>query len=222
MRQLTSLFLLLTLSSTAAAGPFSKAAKVEAEPSASPAAYVDPITLEADYSDAWRAYLTERRALQVERLTAYADEGVFPINANVPGLANLFMDEQGRRCAMAHLIWEDGEENLVKVYAAVDNDVRLGEVTEGALLDWMLTSGLTQQEAAFIQVPDFQVRQDLPVFTQEQLITMEQQRLRQHFASAVQQVEQYSEQSMEAALERLGERVQTPPPAWTPAAPEAS
>ena len=212
MRHLTALFFLASLSSTALAGPFSKESRVNLEPANSPALQEELAEAEADYSEAWRAYLTERRALQVERLTAYADDGVFPVNTSEPGLVNLFMDEEGRRCAMAHLIWEDGEKNLVKVYASIDNDVRLGEITDGGLFDWMLTSGLTQQEAAFIQVPDFRVGPQLPLATQEQLITMEQQRLRQHFTAAILQVEHYSEHSVDAALLRLGDKVLSPPP----------
>ena len=173
---------------------------------------VDPVTLEADYSDAWGAYLAERRAMQVERLRAYAEAGVFPRNTSTPGLANVFMDKDGRRCGMAHLMWEDGYDNLVKVTAAVHNDVELGDVTDGKLLDWMLTSGLTQAEVAFIQEPDFQLEVMLEPVLREQLVAAEDARLRNHFLTSALQLEAYGAASLEAAVEALGERTSEPPP----------
>ena len=209
MRQLTTLVLLLSLSTAAAAGPFSKRAERIAERNATPVAQVDEV---ADYSDAWRAYLGERREVQLERLNAYAADGVFPVNTQIEGLTNLFMDGEGRRCAMAHLIWEDGEQDVVNHYAATNNGVLLGEVTDGPLHDWMLTSGLTQTEAAFIQGPDFQVNFILPQEIQLQLVDQEQERLRAHFAAAALQVEVYGDTSLDAAVQALGDRVQQPPP----------
>lgn len=220
MRTLAPLALLLCLSSSALASPVAKHAPAESP--ATPAEYIDLAMLEAENAQAWRDYLTERRSVQLQRLKAYADDGVFPVNQEVPGLANLFMDEQGRRCAMAHLIWEDGQQNLVKVYASIDNDVLLGEVTDGPLLDWILTSGLTQEEAAFIQEPDFEVSASLELPVQEMLIAQEQARLRQHFSAAAKQVEVYGARSLDAAMEALGDRVLTPPPSSTTQAPDAA
>lgn len=123
---------------------------------------------------------------------------------------------------MAHLIWEDGEQDLVRLSAATQNGVLLGDVSEGPLLDWMLTSGLTQAEAAFIQGPDFQVNFQLPQEIQVELITQEQARLREHFTAAAAQVEVYGETSLDAALKALGDRVQQPPPTRTTQAPGAA
>ena len=195
-------FLSLSPAYAVAASPASAAAAAEA------------------HTEAWRAYLEVRRATQLANLRAYAEAGSFPVNDDQPGLLNIFMDEEGRRCAMANLIWEDGEAALVRRTARTDNAVLLGEVTEGPLLDWILESGLTQEEVAFIQEPDFFIGRELPMLTQEQLISSEQQRLRAHFLAAAGQLEAYGGESIEVALDRLGaERLASaPPPAFLAAA----
>jgi len=165
-----------------------------------------------DHTDAWRSYLTDRRNQQIARLEAYADAGVFPLNNDSPGLVNIFMDEEGRRCAMANLIWQDGNRGLVKRTARTNNALLLGEVEDGPLMDWILTSGLTQDEVAFVQEPDFFIRDDFQVKEDRQLlVAAEQTRLRAHFAAAAQQLKAYGPMSIEEAIDALGDRVQERP-----------
>src|SRR5262245_10437130 len=55
-----------------------------------------------------RRELAARRAVQIERLRAYREAGVFPRNLTRPALANIFVDERGVRCAVANLATLDG------------------------------------------------------------------------------------------------------------------
>jgi len=167
---------------------------------------------EADHTDAWRQHLAAERAVQIERLRSYASAGVFPVNDDQPGLLNIFMDEQGRRCGMAELIWQSGESALVWQTAQAHNDVRLGDVTDGPLVEWILTHGLTQEEVAFVQEPDFFISNELPIDDQQLMLAAEQQRLRAHFMTAAAQLDAYNDDSLEIAVSRLGERVHSPPP----------
>ena len=168
--------------------------------------------VQTDHTDAWRAHLTQRRTVQLQRLRNYADAGVFPVNDESSGLLNIFVDEQGRRCAMADLIWQDGEQALVRRTSHTDNALLLGEVTDGPLMAWILESGLTQSEVAFVQEPDFFISQELPPGDQLQRLTREQDRHSSHFTAAADNIEMYTDASIEAALEALGERVAGPPP----------
>lgn len=172
---------------------------------------IDSLAEQVDHAEAWRAHLAAQRAVHIDRLRAYADAGTFPLNDETPGLLNIFVDEQGRRCAMANLIWLDGERALVSATARTHNGIRLGEVTDGPLMDWITTSGLTREEVAFVQEPDFFISQDLPVIDQEMLIAAEQARLSSHFSAAADQLELYSADSIAVALERLGDRIEQPP-----------
>jgi hypothetical protein len=58
-------------------------------------------------------------------------------------------------------IAKDGLEDLVNKTGRENNNIRLADVTSGPLMDWMLTSGFTQEELVMIQWPTF--AQDDPV-----------------------------------------------------------
>jgi hypothetical protein len=51
------------------------------------------------------------------------------------------------------MIDRDGQHDLVMKTAATSNQIRLLDVTDGPLLDWILTSGLTLEEIDLIQAP---------------------------------------------------------------------
>ena len=179
---------------------------VDAPPAEAAAATTDP-------TEAWRALLAARRATNIARLRAYADAGVFPRNVQQPGMLSLFLDEEGRPCAMAHLIQASGHDDLVRRTAEQDNHVQLGAVADGPLLAWILTSGLTQEEAALVQEPDmFLGGLDDPA-VQQVVLEAEVDRLRAHFHAAALQLEARSDVGLETALSRLGERARTAPPA---------
>lgn len=186
---------------------------VAAPPAAPPAAVaVSEGTRPADYSAAWRRYLAAERRLQISRLHTYRLQGVFPRNDSQPGMLNIFVDASGVHCAMANLIARSGHETLALDTARSDNATRLGEVHDGALMDWMLTSGLTQEEAAFVQEPDDYIPQNLQRDIEASRLETERQRLQTHFAQAEQRLRRDTRLSLAVAFARLGDRVHSPPP----------
>ena len=180
-----------------------------------------------DHTEAWRTTLAARRAARVQNLRVYATRRQFPLNLGEPGLAHVFMDHRGVRCAMAELIWQSGAKDLVMHYVETDNDVVIAEQTDGPLIDWVLTSGLTMEEVAFVQVPGFNVSEweetggprapvARAVDPDKRALAVETQRRRAHFRMALRQLEVSEPASLDLAIERLGDRVYTPPPSDAP------
>jgi hypothetical protein len=97
--------------------------------------------------------LAKRRDRNVKAFQTYAAKQQYPENHIVDGEINIWIDGQGRRCAAAQMIWASGAKALVEQQAADDNFIRLANVTEGPLMDWILTSGLTHDEVVLIQRP---------------------------------------------------------------------
>jgi hypothetical protein len=149
----------------------------------------------------WRARLAERRKIAIQRLHDYWVAGVFPQNRTQNVMQRVFRDDAGRLCAMANLIHLSGDDKLVDATAKNDNFVFLGDVKSGPLMDWMLTSGLTQEEIAFVQEPDF-VYQEAPA-----AVDLEQQRLRAHFQQAENWLTQNTDKSLDTAVDRLMPRL---------------
>jgi len=93
------------------------------------------------------------RAVHLEQLAAYRKRGVFPKNRLFRGRAvPHFIDADGTRCAMAHLIEQTGKRDLVESIARERNYARvreLGDLPE--LATWLEANGLTLAEAARIQ-----------------------------------------------------------------------
>jgi hypothetical protein len=100
-----------------------------------------------------RAKLAERRKQNLERFRAYQAKGVYPQNTYLEGTLNVWIDETGNLCAAATIIHADGHEELVKIVGDRANFIKLGDVTQGPLMDWMLTSGFTKEEVVAIQRP---------------------------------------------------------------------
>jgi hypothetical protein len=102
---------------------------------------------------AHRATLAEHRALQISRLHAYLENGVFPLNPTATTTPrHMFKDAAGTRCAVANLIFLDGHGALVDKMAMTHNDVVVADEASGSPLhDWVLTSGLTNEEVRAIQ-----------------------------------------------------------------------
>jgi hypothetical protein len=99
--------------------------------------------------------LAARREHNLTSFRIYRNRGVYPHNMVRPGPLNVWRDPDGHLCAAATILLDDGQSELVKHIADIDNNIRLLDVTEGALMDWMLTSGLTVEEIDRIQVPGF-------------------------------------------------------------------
>jgi hypothetical protein len=108
-------------------------------------------------SDAARARLKKvlaaHRAKNVGAFRAYARRGVYPHNYINNGALNVWIDNDGHMCAAATMIFRSGAKSLVRQTAKDNNYIRLADVTDGPLMDWILTSGLTHAEVIAIQAP---------------------------------------------------------------------
>jgi hypothetical protein len=164
----------------------------------------------ADHQAEWRSYLTAQRKLELQRLDEYGKAGQFAMadsRVDGRGLRFVWRDGSGRLCAMAHLVAKSGREDLVEKVASTDNSLQLANVKDGELYEWMLRSGLTQEEIQLVQFPGFSLQQrDL------QTMAIEIQRKKEHFANVVVILRETSDKSVEVALARLGDRARNVPP----------
>jgi hypothetical protein len=97
-----------------------------------------------------RDELAHRRTQQIQRLHDYRVAAVFPTDSS-GNLISVFRDQRGRPCPMAALIEQSGDRALVDRVVVENNGLRLVNVHDGPLMDWMVSSGLTQQEVELIQ-----------------------------------------------------------------------
>lgn len=100
-----------------------------------------------------RAKLAKHRALEIERLEAYAAAGKFPLNTTSAAPIHQLKDANGTYCAVANLAVKDGMQDAVDQASKTHNDLLFGEVKDGTLYSWILTTGLTQEELTQIQAP---------------------------------------------------------------------
>ena len=94
--------------------------------------------------------LAGSRARLIGWLHDYREAGVFPSDAMGHPIS-VFVDDRGVRCPMAELLHKTGRDDLVEAVHREANAVRLADVREGPLHDWMLTSGLTGEEISLVQ-----------------------------------------------------------------------
>jgi len=97
------------------------------------------------------AALREQRLLQIERLSTYRDRAVFPRNGFVPDLSPVFIDADGRACAVAYLMIEAGARDLAERVAGQENLAYLPEIATPGVARWIEESGLDAEECALIQ-----------------------------------------------------------------------
>lgn len=100
-----------------------------------------------------RAALAEARATNLARFRAYHRASSYPANRASAAPLNVWRDDDGRLCAAATMIYASGLHEVVERTAVDANFIKLADVREGALFDWILVSGFTQTEVATIQVP---------------------------------------------------------------------
>ncbi|HWO18336.1 MAG TPA: hypothetical protein VNO30_06155 [Kofleriaceae bacterium] len=156
-----------------------------------------------------RAKLREQRAANLARFRAYRTAGVYPSNVYTPGLANVWRDQEGHFCAAATIIRASGRVSLVEATAAQNNSIRLADVSSGPLFDWILTSGLTQDEIALIQRPFMPVTKRpaiepaRPIVVDAQLRAAETRRLARLYAEIEGKLIASEGRSLELATERL-------------------
>jgi hypothetical protein len=94
--------------------------------------------------------LAKQRAISLQRIRDYLAAAVYPLDEQGRP-TSIFRDAEGRLCAMAYLIDASGRRDLVDEVVRTNNKLKLADVKDGPLMDWMLGSGLTQEEIAMVQ-----------------------------------------------------------------------
>lgn len=151
--------------------------------------------------------LALRRAEQIARLHDYAARGEFPINTYISSRrVPVFVDRGGTACAVGHLMRCSGADETVSAIARANNHVRVMDVTNGPLVEWILASGLTQEECALIQPtydPSMRMRTPPEVLESEKILLAQMERLRIHFTAVEEKLRADSKKSLQTALSRL-------------------
>lgn len=92
------------------------------------------------------------RTRHLDTLRAYWQAGIFPRNTASPShRIPVFIDDDGRSCAVAHLMMADGHADAAYAIADRENLAYVPDMTSPELARWLPTTGLTAQEAAWIQ-----------------------------------------------------------------------
>lgn len=181
-------------------------------PSTNTVDVADPGRIDApDEHLAARVRLAKNRARHLDQLHAYWKAGVFPRNEELPIIGNIWRDSNGHLCAAANLIHLDGYGELVDRTAKENNFIRLADVREGDLHEWILQSGFTQEEVAMIQAPYIPAVQIS--------VAEERARLQARLADVEERLRDDTEQSLAIALRKLAQlqpdRLAYAPPAVT-------
>jgi hypothetical protein len=200
------------------------AARSFATPPGLPAAGADPISAEIRLPDpaprppkpahpdvdraAVRRALAANRAKAIQLFRAYHKRGIYPHNTFTDGSLNVWLDAEGRLCAAATIIagWSAELREQVLAQADLDNFIRLVDVEGGWLMDWILTSGLTQEELVAIQLPFEPVGRDLQIIEptpDPRLARRADKKLRAAYAKIDRMLVEQGRASLELAVDRL-------------------
>jgi hypothetical protein len=156
-----------------------------------------------------RAELIKARHRNLDAFRAYMKKGVYPSNVYQDGALNVWRDQDGHFCAAATIIRASGQTELVERVADQNNFIRLADVTQGPLMDWMLTSGFTQQELVAIQKPFMPVATQPepapvdPVVVDAKLRAAETARLRDVYTQVERDLVKNENKSLDLAVDRL-------------------
>ena len=152
-----------------------------------------------------RAALVKARAKNIAAFRAYQQAGVFPSNTFSADKLNVWVDAEGHLCAAATIIKASGQFDLVTRTGEQTNFIRLADVEQGPLMDWILTSGLTQDEVAAIQEPFRPVmgEQPQPVLVDAELRKAEDKRLVAKYRAVDKMLVKNQKASLDAATTRL-------------------
>jgi hypothetical protein len=152
-----------------------------------------------------RTKLAAQRAANLARFRAYQQGGVFPSNTFDTRKLNVWMDADGHLCAAATIINASGQTDLVQQVAEQTNFIRLAAVKQGPLMDWILTSGLTQDEIAAIQEPFMPVTRQQPEIDPK-LRAAETARLIKKYKAVDAMIVRNAKKSLDLAVDRLMKR----------------
>jgi hypothetical protein len=111
------------------------------------------LPLPAPSRDEVRAALVEARAQNLASFRTYWKGGIYPSNVYTKKLLNVWRDEDGHFCAAATIMVKSGNEALAIKHSDDNNFIRLADVEQGPVMDWILTTGFTQEELVSIQKP---------------------------------------------------------------------
>jgi hypothetical protein len=207
-RFVTALALVASLSAAASA----EVARVPPAPVAGqfaqpPHAYRmrQPDDIEPAFSrDSVRAALIRARQRNLAAFRAYQKKGVFPSNTFSDDKLNVWRDADGHFCAAATIIRASGMTELVDRVADQNNFIKLADVTQGPLMDWILTSGFTQEEIAAIQEPFMPIRDpQQPKVVDAKLRATENARLIARYKVVDRMLVRNEKKSLELAVDRL-------------------
>jgi hypothetical protein len=175
-------------------------------PVASARAEMMPLVVDRDTV---RAALVAARKANLQRFRDYQAAGVFPSNTFQGKKLNVWRDEDGHFCAAATIIRLSGLTDLADRVAEQSNFIRLADVKQGPLMDWILTSGLTQDEIAAIQEPFMPVVEKPSPAPQPIDLAMrkaENARLRAKYRQVEKMIVRNASKSLDLAVARLMKR----------------
>jgi hypothetical protein len=105
----------------------------------------------------------QRRLVNLDRLHAYALAGAYPSGDSPIGRLPTFIDDRGRRCAVADLVERSAGSALAQAIGRRFRNAYIGEIEDPAFDDWIATSGLSRAELAMIQ-PTYNFQVDEPTW----------------------------------------------------------
>jgi hypothetical protein len=159
-----------------------------------------------------RALLAKARGKNHAAFRVYQKKGTFPSNTYADRKLNVWIDENGHLCAAATIISMSGHRDLVMKVKDQNNFIRLGDVQQGPLMDWMLTSGFTQAELAMIQEPFMPVVDEpvmepsRPIVVDAKLRKAENARLAAKYKTIDKKLVQATRTSLDRAVDKLMKR----------------
>jgi hypothetical protein len=166
-----------------------------------------------------RVALIKARHRNLSAFRQYQKKGVFPSNTYSDKTLNVWRDADGHFCAAATII-RSSDVALVDRVAEQTNFIRLADVTQGPLMDWILTSGFTQEEIDAIQAPFVPVSEPKqPQIVDSKLRKAEDARLRAKYKTVDRMLVANEQKSLEIAVDRL---MKHPDLAWKIASAESS
>jgi hypothetical protein len=151
-----------------------------------------PVTeLHPGLLDDFRRALASARKANVERIAEYRRRGRFPhYDDRTPsGVAQIghrlfrrpvFIDQHGTSCAVAFLMQAAGCAKQAEDIARTNVHVKVEEVEDGPLFEWVLRSGFTHEEVALVQPEYAQLRAEALLARRR-----ETERLIRHFAKEI-------------------------------------
>jgi hypothetical protein len=103
----------------------------------------------------------QRRIDNLDRLHAYALAGAYPSGDSPIGRLPTFIDDRGRRCAVADLVERSAGSALAQAIGRRFRNAYIAEIDDPAFDAWIATAGLSHTELAMIQ-PTYDFEIDTP------------------------------------------------------------